>query len=198
AFLMHVLSRMDFARDLHFHTRTTIDTLDYSGEGLNSGSKVVFAAAGNVKRILWPEMPAGLDFPRNFAQKKIVVPGVLAVQAAPFTAYPQAKYELEVFAKELTSMDLNSIALIVLCDDLQFTAENINNFVWVCFTRSNPSHDIYGVNSFVEYKHWGCKGPLIIDARNKPHHAPPLEKVPEIEKRVDQLASRGGSLFGII
>src|SRR5690606_27795066 len=140
AFLMHVLSRMDFARDLHFHTRTTIDTLDYSGEGLNSGSKVVFAAAGNVKRILWPEMPAGLDFPRNFAQKKIVVPGVLAVQAAPFTAYPQAKDELEVFAKELTSMDLSGIALIVLCDDLQFTAENINNFVWVCFTRSNPSH----------------------------------------------------------
>lgn len=198
AFLMHVLSRMDFARDLHFHTRTTIDTLDYSGEGLNSGSKVVFAAAGNVKRILWPEMPAGLDFPRNFAQKKIVVPGVLAVQAAPFTAYPQAKDELEAFAKELTSMDLSGIALIVLCDDLQFTAENINNFVWVCFTRSNPSHDIYGVDSFVEYKHWGCKGPLIIDARNKPHHAPPLEKVPEIEKRVDQLASRGGSLFGII
>ncbi|HMI01460.1 MAG TPA: UbiD family decarboxylase, partial [Pedobacter sp.] len=33
AFLQHVLSRMDFSRDLHFHTQTTIDTLDYSGEG---------------------------------------------------------------------------------------------------------------------------------------------------------------------
>src|SRR5690606_25024777 len=31
----HVLERIDFERDLHFQTRTTIDTLDYSGTGLN-------------------------------------------------------------------------------------------------------------------------------------------------------------------
>jgi 4-hydroxy-3-polyprenylbenzoate decarboxylase len=32
-FLRHVLARVDWRRDLHFHTRTTIDTLDYSGSG---------------------------------------------------------------------------------------------------------------------------------------------------------------------
>ncbi|MCC6448472.1 MAG: 3-octaprenyl-4-hydroxybenzoate carboxy-lyase, partial [Chitinophagaceae bacterium] len=65
-------------------------------------------------------------------------------------------------------------------------------------TRSNPSHDIYGIGSFTENKHWGCKGSLVIDARIKPHHAPPLEKDPEIEKRVDALGAKGGSLHGII
>src|SRR5262249_48053872 len=48
AFFRHVLSRVDWRRDLHFQTCTTIDTLDYSGTGLNEGSKVVIAAAGAV------------------------------------------------------------------------------------------------------------------------------------------------------
>ncbi len=33
AFLQHVLKRVDWTRDLHFQTRTTIDTLDYTGTG---------------------------------------------------------------------------------------------------------------------------------------------------------------------
>ena len=46
-FLMHCLRRADWRRDLHFHTRTTMDTLDYSGDSLNQGSKLVIAAAGS-------------------------------------------------------------------------------------------------------------------------------------------------------
>ncbi len=45
-FLCRTLERVDWRRDLHFQTRTTIDTLDYSGSGFNQGSKVVVAAAG--------------------------------------------------------------------------------------------------------------------------------------------------------
>ncbi|MCM2266116.1 MAG: UbiD family decarboxylase, partial [Desulfuromonadales bacterium] len=41
AFLRHLLERVDWRRDLHFQTHTTIDTLDYSGHGFNQGSKVV-------------------------------------------------------------------------------------------------------------------------------------------------------------
>jgi 4-hydroxy-3-polyprenylbenzoate decarboxylase len=39
---------------------------------------------------------------------------------------------------------------------------------------------------------------LIIDARLKTYHAPPLEDDPEIEKRVDAMAAPGGPLHGII
>src|SRR6195952_2187159 len=65
-FLKHILQRIDLTRDLHFYTRTTIDTLDYSGSGLNSGSKVAIAVAGAVRRELWNELPADFDLPRPF------------------------------------------------------------------------------------------------------------------------------------
>ena len=61
AFFRHMLERVDLTRDLHFITRTTIDTLDYSGISLNQGSKLVFAAAGSRKRELGGEVPAGLE-----------------------------------------------------------------------------------------------------------------------------------------
>jgi 4-hydroxy-3-polyprenylbenzoate decarboxylase len=81
-----------------------------------------------------------------------------------------------------------------VCDNAEFTAANINNFVWVTFTRSNPSHDIYGVKSFIEHKHWGCEGPLIIDARKKPHHAPELEVDKDITKRVNSIIQKDTAL----
>jgi 4-hydroxy-3-polyprenylbenzoate decarboxylase len=38
---------------------------------------------------------------------------------------------------------------------------------------------------------------LLIDARVKPHHAPPLIEDPAVERRVDQLAAPGGPLHGV-
>src|SRR3954468_21299939 len=63
-FLKHILQRIDLTPDLHFHTRTTIDTLDYSGEGLNSGSKVAVTVAGDIKRELWAELPTTFTLPQ--------------------------------------------------------------------------------------------------------------------------------------
>ena len=47
-------------------------------------------------------------------------------------------------------------------------------------------------------KHWGCHGSLVIDARMKPHHAPPLVEDAEVARRVDALGAAGGPLAGII
>lgn len=81
--------------------------------------------------------------------------------------------------------------LIVIVDDSEFVCRSFDNFLWVVFTRSNPAVDIEGVRSFVDNKHWGCKGPLVIDARIKPHHAPPLIEDPSITRRVDAIAAAG-------
>ena len=93
---------------------------------------------------------------------------------------------------------LNRFPLVVLVDDSEFAARSLDNFLWTTFTRSNPAADVHGVGSFVEAKHWGCRGSLVIDARAKPHHAPMLEEDPEIERRVDALAAAGGPLHGLI
>ena len=198
AFLMHMLERIDTTRDLHFQTNWTIDTLDYSGTGLNAGSKLAIAAAGAKRRELRTELPEGVALPRPFDTHALVMPGVLAVEAPKFTSYAYAASEIAALDGALSGVDLAGFPLLVLCDDAGFTAASIDNFVWVTFTRSNPSHDVHGVDAFVEHKHWGCRGPLIIDARIKPHHAPPLEKDPAVERRVDRLGERGASLQGIL
>ena len=108
--------------------------------------------------------------------------------------------EIKKLTENLTAINeqLKGFPLIVVVDDADFVSATINNFLWVTFTRSNPAADISGMNEFTENKHWGCRGSLIIDARIKPHHAPPLIKDATIEKRVDRLGEKGGSLFGVI
>jgi 4-hydroxy-3-polyprenylbenzoate decarboxylase len=38
----------------------------------------------------------------------------------------------------------------------------------------------------------------VIDARLKPHHAPPVEEDPVVSARVDDLCKRGGPLASIV
>ncbi|MDF3077718.1 MAG: UbiD family decarboxylase [Sphingobacteriaceae bacterium] len=197
-FLSHMLERFDPVRDLHFYTNTTIDTLDYSGGGLNQGSKVAIAAAGQKKRELWTEVPDYFDLPLPCVGFEVAMPGVLCISAPSYKTEDETEKLTSILNEAFKSMDLRGLPLFVLCDDAGFAGATINNLVWVTFTRSNPSHDIHGINSFTEHKHWGCRGPLIIDARKKPHHAPELVKDPEVEKRVDRLGEKGGALYGII
>ena len=74
-FFPHVMSRFDPRRDLHFITRTTMDTLDYSGTGVNQGSKLVLAAAGPEIRKIGTQVPANLNLPSAFTDARVVLPG---------------------------------------------------------------------------------------------------------------------------
>ena len=157
AFMAHLLERVDWARDLHFQTRTTMDTLDYSGSGFNEGSKVVIAAAGTKCRDLSSELPREMSLPQGFSNPSVCLPGIIAVQAPPFSDQKLAEDQANAFCRYLTEAGFpNGYPLLILVDDAEFAAAKLNNFLWTTFTRSNPSHDIYGVDSFTEYKHWGC------------------------------------------
>ena len=200
AFFDYLIRRIDFTRDVHFYTNTSIDTLDYSGTGLNKGSKVVFAAYGDEIREPAKELPKELEVNQLWKASAMAIPGVACIQLHSFSSYERAANEMQEIDQLLAphTTALNGTPIIVICDDARFTAATLNNFLWVTFTRCNPSHDIYGIDSSVTFKHWGCKGPLLIDARIKPHHAPVLEKDPTIEKKVDKLFNKGGSLYGTI
>jgi len=184
-FFRHVLERVDWRRDLHFQTQTTIDTLDYSGSGWNAGSKVVIACCGPHLRTLSKELPTDFRLPAGFGRAAVALPGIIGISGPKYTTHETAEQELRSLIDQLAVLDLSGFPLIVLCDDADFLAGGIDNFVWVTFTRSNPSHDIYGVGSSVQHKHWGCTGSLIIDARVKPHHAPELVADPAVTKKVD-------------
>jgi 4-hydroxy-3-polyprenylbenzoate decarboxylase len=193
-FLQYILERIDLKRDIHFYTNTTIDTLDYSGTGLNTGSKVVFAAYGNQLRTLTTAVPDALRSLGDFGNPTLVMPGVIAIQSKKFESYEHASSEMiqlnDALKVQQNSFDWNTFPMTILCDDSDFMAANINNFLWATFTRCNPSHDIYGIDSFTEHKHWGCNGPLVIDARIKPHHAPALVPDAGVEAKVDEIMKR--------
>ncbi len=215
-FFVHMLRRVDWSRDLHFQTNTTIDTLDYSGAGLNRGSKLVVAAAGPVRRELpttWP--PPGCDTPpeiAGFRRPSVCFPGALALEGPPAGPPPSFTARAPDVARDSPNEDEDDpviralcaqmsghkawshFPLVVVVDDSRFVSATLNNFLWVTFTRSNPATDIYGVGETVRGKHWGCRSPLVIDARVKPHHAPALAEDPEVTRRVDALAARGGPL----
>jgi len=199
-YFQYILQRIDLKRDLHFYTNTTIDTLDYSGTSINSGSKIVLAAYGEVIRELATIIPQCLQDLQDFENPKLVMPGIIALQAKAFDSYASAKNEFNILDDQLSYnlTQLLSVPILVICDNADFVSNSLRNFLWVCFTRSNPSHDIHGIGSYQENKHWGCTGPLVIDARIKPHHAPPVELDAATEKKIDRLFEKGGSLYGVI
>lgn len=205
SFFCRVLERVDWMRDLHFQTQTTIDTLDYSGDGWNQGSKLVVAAAGPKRRELPGEVPGNLRLPAGFSDPVLVLPGILVVRG------PACRVEREIdpLIQEFVGLlgagggnagggDAGGLAhgfpLVVVVDDSRFASATLDNFLWVTFTRSSPATDVYGIGATTVRKHWGCRGSLVIDARSKPHHAPPLEPDPAVGSRIDALAAAGGPL----
>ena len=211
-FLAHLLARVDWRRDCHFHTETTIDTLDYSGSGFNAGSKLVVAARGPAIRPLPTELPATIPLPDGFREPRVCLPGIVAVTAPRIEPRPSLhapnddaiwesartspwSAEAERFCAAIgPDHPLRSFPLVVLVDDAPFTTAALENFLWITFTRSNPAADVHGIDARMHQKHWGCGGPLVIDARLKPHHAPPVEEDPAVTAAVDALCRRGGPL----
>lgn len=179
----HLLSRLDLSRDLHFQTSTTIDTLDYSGTSLNHGSKLILAAAGEPRRLLGVGAAVDLNsFPKvdGFSNLKVVMPGVLVLEATPTASMENLARALEPWEQK------EHYPWISIVDDASFTAKTIENWLWVTFTRSDPARDVYGVRHRTSHKHWICEAPLLVDARLKPYHQKPLTIDSEIEVRAKQ------------
>ncbi len=201
-FLRHVLERVDWRRDLHFQTCTTMDTLDYSGEGLHQGSKLVIAAAGPVRRNLPVAIDSRIQMPSEgeFRNPRVVLPGILVVEGPPYRPDESGRDpQPQRFCLAYNRTDaINGFPLVVVVDDGESAARTLEDFLWVTFTRSDPAADVYGIDSFINQKHWGCLGSLVIDARTKLHHAPALEADAEVARRVDRLGAKGGPLAGII
>jgi 4-hydroxy-3-polyprenylbenzoate decarboxylase len=164
-----------------------MDTLDYSGEGLNEGSKVVMAAYGDPKRTLCETVPSLIS--NHLENATCVMPGVIAINAQN-NSISSIQEKLKGLGDTLLNQE--GVFMLVITEDATWMAANIQNFLWAGFTRVNPSHDIDGVDAFVAHKHWGCQGPMIFDATIKKHHAPPVLKDATVEKRVDALLAKYG------
>ena len=163
---------------------------------MNQGSKVVIAAAGPPRRELPTELPSDLTLPAGFQNPRVCLPGILAIEGPACQAQAtQNSDQIENFCQAFSpQQSINHFPLIVIVDDSPFVTKSLGNFLWAVFTRSNPANDIHGIGATTVNKHWQCQGALVIDARIKPHHAPPLIEDPEVTRKIDALAARGGPL----
>ena len=197
-FFKHVLERVNFSRDLHFETCTSIDTLDYTGGRLNHGSKLTIAATGPVRRNLRHD-PQDIQAlrealsPVGIAGAASPMPGVIMLQGPAYDASSR-----DVLFHQITEAlgrwpfreNYPWITLVDSATD-EFpsgTAQNtLRDFLWFTFTRSDPAKDVFGYNERTCEKHWKCDAPIIIDARIKPHHQKALTLSDDIRNRARQI-----------
>jgi 4-hydroxy-3-polyprenylbenzoate decarboxylase len=158
-------------------------------------------------------MPPDFTLPDAFGRARMFAPGVLVCSGPKHTAPRDAQDEgMRRLAAQLSVLRPSrersgstgpqglphEVALLLVVDDVDFTCRSWDNFLWVAFTRSDPATDLYGAREFTHCKHWGCAAPLIMDARMKSFHAPPLEDDPDVERRIDAWAAPGGPLHGLV
>ncbi|SHK59630.1 UbiD family decarboxylase [Fibrobacter sp. UWH4] len=197
-FFKHVLERVDFSRDLHFETCTSIDTLDYAGGRLNHGSKLTIAAAGPVRRNL-RHNPQDIQAlcetlsPVGITGAASPMPGVIMLQGPAYDATSR-----NVLFNQITEAlgrwpfreNYPWITLVDSATDAfpSGAAQNtLRDFLWFTFTRSDPAKDVFGYNERTCEKHWKCDAPIIIDARIKPHHQKALTLPDDIRNRARQI-----------
>jgi len=168
-FFQHILRRVHWREDVHFVTRTTADTLDYTDSELHRGSKLFVTVSGKPRRRLAESLPESLPA----KNPRLAMPGVLCAEEIDWKG---------TFPDE--------IPLIVLVDHSAEATASLRDFLWTTFTKSDPARDVHGIGEFIENKHWGCTGALVIDARRKPHHAPELVELPEVARRADEIVEK--------
>lgn len=197
AFFTHLLERVDFKRDLHFQTSTTIDTLDYTGTSLNHGSKLVMVAAGAKRRELrkFASDLNSLQLPANFTNARIAMSGVIAIQWTGSEVNSGISELREALARWEFHENYPWVSIVDDTSTINLEAndcQSLNDFLWMTFTRSNPAQDIYGVNEHFIDKHWAIDAPMIVDARIKPRHQKVLSVSTQVKTRAKQILQKAG------
>lgn len=173
-----VLERFDPHRDLLIFDQTSHDTLDYTGDRLNHGSKAVLLGVGEPKREL-PAVYSGGELP-GIDALAVYCRGCLVVSGASYTEDPFLPQRLT----EQAGDRLSDWPLVILADDTSIAGDQ-TAFLWTVFTRFNPAGDIYA-HTQVNRHHIGYKLPLVIDARMKPGYPDELFPREDIVELVDR------------
>ncbi|KPV55786.1 4-hydroxybenzoate decarboxylase [Paenibacillus sp. A3] len=172
-----VLERFDPLQDLYVFGNTSHDTLDYTGDRLNHGSKAVLVGVGEPKREL-PAVYMGGELP-GISAAAVYCRGCLVVSGASYTDDPGLANRLAEEAGDR----LAQWPLVIVADETSIAGDQ-TAFLWTVFTRFNPAADIYA-RTQVKRHHIGYELPLVIDARMKPGYPDELFPREDIVKLVD-------------
>jgi UbiD family decarboxylase len=173
-----VLERFDPHRDLFIFNHTSHDTLDYTGDQLNHGSKAVMLGIGAPVREL-PRVYTGGELP-EINGAAVYCGGCLVVSGAAYAQEPQLPQRLLANSAHR----LKEWPLVILVDSIDIASDQ-TQFLWTVFTRFNPAADMYAESS-VNRHHIGYEFPIVIDARMKPGYPDELFPREDIVELVDR------------
>lgn len=174
-----VLERFNPATDLHVFGHTSHDTLDYTGDRLNHGSKALLVGVGEPVRQL-PSAYSGGTVP-GITDIRSYCRGCLVVSGPSYQEDPELPARLA--ASESVREQWKDWPLVFVADDAT-VAEDQTAFLWAMFTRFNPAADLYAP-AHMERNHISYGLPIIIDARMKPGYPDELFPREDIAKLVD-------------
>ncbi|PZE21300.1 UbiD family decarboxylase [Paenibacillus xerothermodurans] len=174
-----VLERFDPQRDFFIFGNTSHDTLDYTGDRLNHGSKAVLLGVGEPVRSL-PGAYDGGKLP-DIDDIAVYCRGCLVVSGAGYAADPGLAQRLLDHAGDR----IGEWPLVLLVDDASGIAGDQTAFLWTVFTRFNPAADVYA-RADVRGHHLAYELPLVIDARMKPGYPDELFPREDIVDLVDR------------
>ncbi|ODS57759.1 MAG: 4-hydroxybenzoate decarboxylase [Acidobacteria bacterium SCN 69-37] len=177
ATLEHVLARTHPETDLYVFANLSMDTLDYSGPAVNSGSKGVWLGVGDPVRDL-PRVFSAPALPAGGHGATVFCGGCLIVGGPSFADEPDAA------ARFATHPAFASWPLVVVTDDPERAARSPMNFLWTTFTRFEPAADIHAAQTRVMRNHIVRSGPIVIDARMKPWYPAEVTCRDEVARRV--------------
>lgn len=176
AVLQTVLERFKPETDLFVFSNLSLDTLDYTGPGLNKGSRGVMLGLGEPVRKL-PGAFMG-PLPQPLKSAKPFCAGCLVVSGPA--------YEHSNDFSWLNHPAFSQWPLVVLVDDVEAATRTVSDFLWTTFTRFEPAADIHSGEADVFRHHVCYKGPILIDARFKPTYPPVVECDPDTKALVDR------------
>jgi menaquinone biosynthesis decarboxylase len=173
-----VLERFDPRRDLFIINHTSHDTLDYTGDKLNHGSKAIMLGIGEPIREL-PRAYTSGELP-EITDASVYCAGCLVVSGASYEREPELPQRLLANAAHR----LTEWPMVVLVDDTAIASDQ-TRFLWTVFTRFNPASDMFAASS-VSRHHISYEPPIVIDARMKPGYPDELEPREDIVDLVDK------------
>ena len=161
ATLEHILARANPETDLYVFSNLSLDTLDYTGPQVNTGSKGVWLGLGDPVRDL-PRAFSADELPPGARDALVFCGGCLVVGAPAYASEPGAA------ARFASHPAFAGWPLVVVSDEPRRAVRSPMNFLWTTFTRFEPAADIHAAATRVVRHHLSYSAPVVIDARMKP------------------------------
>ena len=179
ATLEHVLARTNPETDLYVFSNLSMDTLDYTGPEVNTGSKGVWLGLGDAVRDLPGEFSAA-GLPRGVGDVRVFCRGCLVVGGPSFADDPDLAQRVAVHSA------FKDWPLVVLSDEPVRATRSAMNFLWSPFTRFEPAADLYAASTRVVRNHLVHTAPIVIDARLSPSFPAELSCDPGVARTVSE------------